>query len=163
MNLKEIKDYEGLYSLDLNNNQVYGHKRKKYLKQNLHKTGYYEIQLSKNSKRKIFKFHRLIYEAHNGTIPEGMCIDHIDNNKENNNIENLRLATVSQNSMNKITQKNNLSTGYKNIRLMKNNTYQVRIHKNKKTYYKTFKTSEEAILNRDIQLTLIHREFANLG
>ena len=26
MNLKEIPDYEGLYSFDLNNNQVYGHK-----------------------------------------------------------------------------------------------------------------------------------------
>ena len=31
MNLKEIPDYEGLYSFDLNNNQVYGHKRK-YMK-----------------------------------------------------------------------------------------------------------------------------------
>ena len=30
MNLVPIKDYEGLYSFDLNNNQVYGHKIKKY-------------------------------------------------------------------------------------------------------------------------------------
>ena len=28
MNLVPIKDYEGLYSIDLNNNEVYGHKRK---------------------------------------------------------------------------------------------------------------------------------------
>ena len=43
MNLKEIKDYEGLYSFDLNNNQVYGHKIKKIFKtQHLDKDGYYK-------------------------------------------------------------------------------------------------------------------------
>ena len=42
-----------------------------------------------------------------------MFIDHIDNNRQNNNIENLRLATNSQNMCNSKTQKNNLSTGYK--------------------------------------------------
>ena len=30
-------------------------------------------------------------------------------------------------------------------------------------YSNNFKTLEEAIKNRDIQLKLIHREFANLG
>jgi len=163
MNLKEIKDYEGLYSIDLNNNQVYGHKHKKYLKPKLHK-GYYYIRLCKNSKLKEFLFHRLVYEVYNGTIPEKMCIDHIDNNKQNNNIENLRLATLSQNSMNKKTKKNNLSTGYKNINKTIYNTYKVRIYKNnKKVYDKTFKTLEEAILNRDVNLVLHHGEYFNLG
>jgi len=163
MNLKPIPNYQGLYSLDLNNNEVYGHKRKKYKKLKLHKYGYYYITLCKNNKIKNFLIHRLIYQAHNGTIPEKMCIDHIDNNPQNNNIENLRVATNSQNNMNIKTKKNNLS-GYKNIYKTKCNTYMVQIIKNKKKVYcKIFKTLEEAILNRDIQLVLIHGEYANLG
>ena len=163
MNLVPIKDYENLYSFDLNNNQVYGHKHKKYLKPQFN-SRYFKIGLNKNNKKKKFQLHRLVYEAYNGTIPEGLCIDHMDNNPKNNNIENLRLANRSQNSHNRKVRKNNLSTGYKNIRLTKFNTYTVSINKNKKTVYnKTFKTLEEAIINRDIQLKLIHQEFHNLG
>lgn len=162
MNLKEIKDYENLYSFDLNTNQVYGHYRKRYLKPFLRKDGYYCINLSKNNKKKGFLFHRLVYEAHNGNIPEGLYIDHIDNNRQNNNIENLRLANRSENNCN--VNKNNKSTGYKNIRLTKYNNYRVVISKNNKVVYnKTFKTLEEAILNRDVQLVLHHGEFHNLG
>ena len=82
MNLVPIKDYEGYYSFDLNTNQIYGHYRKKYKKPYLNNTGYYQIQLWKNSKEKHFVLHRLIYEAYNGEIPEGMIIDHFDNNNE---------------------------------------------------------------------------------
>ena len=53
------------------------------------KNGYYEIKLSKNNKPKIFKLHRLIYQVHYGIIPDKMQVDHIDNNRQNNNIENL--------------------------------------------------------------------------
>ncbi len=163
MNLVPIKNYEGLYSFDLNTNQVYGHYRKKYKKPTLN-TGYYKITLSKNNKRKTIQLHRLIYEIYNGVIPEKMQVDHIDNNPQNNNIENLRLANHSENQHNQKVNKNNLSSGYKNITKTKYNCYTIRIMKNKKTdYSKTFKTLQEAILNRDIQLKLIHGEFANLG
>ena len=164
MNLVPIKDYEGLYSIDLNNNEVFGHSSKKYLKPNLHKLGYFRIQLCKNGKVKKFTLHRLIYEAYYGTIPEGLFIDHIDNNTQNNNIQNLRLVTISENKMNSKTYKNNLSTGYKNITKTKYNTYLVQITKNNKIVYrKTFKTLQEAIINRDIKLKEIHGEFYNLG
>ena len=163
MNLKEIKDYEGLYSFDLNTNQVWGLKRKKYLKPYLKKHGYYGFRFCKNSKTKDFLLHRLVYEAYNGSILEGMLIDHIDNDTTNNNIDNLRLATRSENQYNQKINKTNTS-GYKNISLTKYNNYRVTIWKNNKVVYnKTFKTLEEAIENRDIQLVLIHGEFYNLG
>lgn len=38
--------------------------------------------------------HRIIWEMLNGPIPEGLTIDHIDRNKKNNLISNLRLADV---------------------------------------------------------------------
>jgi len=162
MNLKQIKDYPN-YSFDLNTNQVYSHYSKIYLKPRLNNR-YYEIRLYKNSKRKDIRLHRLVYEAYNGEIPTGYVIDHIDLNTHNNHITNLRLATISQNSCNQKVNKNNKSTGYKNIFLTKNNTYRVKIKKNNKVVYcKNFKTLEEAIINRDIQMKLNHEEFCNLG
>ena len=44
--------------------------------------------------------HRLIWFMFNGSIPEGFMIDHIDLDKGNNRIENLRLITKSGNSQN---------------------------------------------------------------
>ncbi len=39
--------------------------------------------------------HRVIWEEHNGPVPEGMVIHHIDGTKINNNIENLQMMTPS--------------------------------------------------------------------
>jgi len=99
MDLKPIKNYEGLYSLDLNSNQVYSYYRKKFITPNLN-NNYHQIALYKNTKEKKFQLHRLVYEAHYGTIPKGLLIDHIDNNTLKNNINNLRLATYSENNCN---------------------------------------------------------------
>lgn len=41
--------------------------------------------------------HRIIWETFNGEIPRGMEIDHIDCNKQNNALSNLRLVTHSEN------------------------------------------------------------------
>jgi hypothetical protein len=163
MNLKPIPNYEGLYSFDLNTNQVWGHKYKKYLKPYLNIYNYYRITLHKKGKEKKFHFHRIIYEIYKGEIPEKMQIDHIDGNTINNHIDNLRLATRGENNCNKKVQKNNL-LGYKNISLTKSNTYNIQIKKNKKLVYcKTFKSLEEAITNRDLKLKEFHNDFMNLG
>jgi len=163
MDLIPIKDYEGLYSLDKNNNQVYSHIRNRYLKSNLTNRGYYYIDLCKNSKRKRFLFHRLIYQVYNPNIDiTNLEIDHIDNNQLNNNIENLRHCNRSENICNTKVHKNNL-LGIKNIYLTPCDTYSVKIEKNKKTYNKNFKTLEEAIEYRDNKLIELHNEFHNLG
>ena len=67
-----------------------------------------------SGKRKGILMHRLIYELHFGSIPEGILIDHIDRNPLNNRLENLRLATKQQNAQNHNKLKNN-SSGFTGI------------------------------------------------
>ena len=47
-----------------------------------------------NLKGKQYSVHRIIWEMHYGTIPKDLTVDHIDRNKQNNRIENLRLADI---------------------------------------------------------------------
>ena len=50
---------------------------------------------------RLYKEHRIIWVMHNGSIPDGLDIDHIDRNTSNNKLENLRLVTRSINHLNK--------------------------------------------------------------
>jgi len=47
-----------------------------------------------------YKAHRIIWEMHNGPIPEGMFLDHINRVRSDNRIENLRLASREENNRN---------------------------------------------------------------
>lgn len=62
--------------------------------------------------RTPFLNHRVIFMMHKGYMP--IMIDHIDGNKLNNKIENLRETTRGQNRMNSKLQSNNIS-GAKNV------------------------------------------------
>lgn len=42
--------------------------------------------------------HRLVWNAYHGEIPDGMQVDHIDGDKHNNALMNLRLLTPSDNT-----------------------------------------------------------------
>lgn len=53
--------------------------------------------------------HCIIWEMHNGPIPKGMLIDHIDRNRVNNAIDNLRLGGQDINQKNRSKQYNNSS------------------------------------------------------
>ena len=64
---------------------------------------YYRVQIN----GKQYRNHRIIFLMHHGFLPKHL--DHIDGNKLNNKIENLREATHSQNMMNVKIKKNNTS------------------------------------------------------
>lgn len=67
---------------------------------------------------RVFGMHlmayRIIWEMHNGPIPEGMFVDHINRNPLDDRIENLRLANHSQNTANSAVSRRNTS-GYKGV------------------------------------------------
>lgn len=71
-------------------------------------TGYWNLNIANNQ----YKAHRLIFMIHFGYLPK--IIDHIDNNKLNNCIENLREANNAQNLHNQKIRKTSF-TGIKNV------------------------------------------------
>lgn len=78
--------------------------------------------LSKNgyafctSRKNRTLLHRYILGISNSKIR----VDHINRNKLDNRIENLRIANSSQNGMNREKQKNNLTSKYKGVSFDKN-------------------------------------------
>lgn len=67
--------------------------------------------------------HQIVFFMHHGYLPE--CIDHINQNRTDNRIENLREVTISQNGQNSRLNKRNL-TGVKGISFNKSrNQYAV--------------------------------------
>ena len=71
--------------------------REKILKPSVDKIGYLYVGFRKNRKLKCFKIHRLVYEAFYGEIPQGMQVNHINEIKSDNRLENLNLMTPKEN------------------------------------------------------------------
>lgn len=58
---------------------------------------------------KRYLLHRIVWEMHNGKIPDGMTIDHIDHNPANSRIENLRMVEHRDNLKNQSMSRSNKS------------------------------------------------------
>jgi len=105
--------------------------------------------------------HRLVWIYHNGDIPIGMQIDHINRNKTDNRIENLRLSTPRNNCLNKTKQSRNTS-GYKGVSWYKRDKkYRATIkHNCKNIHLGYFDTPELAHAAYIDAATKLHKDFA---
>lgn len=110
-------------------------------------------------KGKMYFVHRIIYEMHTGESPK--FIDHIDGNRLNNRIENLREATPSQNQCNHKRSKKNTS-GKKNVFFVpKLNKFRVRVQidgtRKDFGYFDDIESAEAVAIAARNQM---HKEFA---
>jgi hypothetical protein len=107
----------------------------------LHHSGYLCIQINS----KTYLAHRVIFLYHHGFLPQ--YIDHIDGNKSNNKIENLREATIQQNGFNTKLYKTSTS-GIKGVDWSKKaKKWQVRVQiNNKRKYFGIYENIELAEL-----------------
>jgi hypothetical protein len=121
-------------------------------------TGYKVIEIS----GKNIMAHRLVWVMHNGNF-EGY-IDHIDGNRSNNRIENLRVVNRVQNQWNRKISHNN-TIGIKGVRLRKDsNKYEARISINgSRLVLGSFDDLELAELVVMEARNKYHKEFANHG
>jgi len=127
--------------------------------------GYRNIKI----KGKLYGAHRLIYQMFNELwditdTSRDNSIDHADRDKLNNNIDNLRVATHSQNNANSGKYKNNTS-GHTGVVWHKAaGKWQVQVMLNNKYHSGGLFVNKEDAIAKAIQLRdQLHGEFANHG
>lgn len=119
------------------------------------KTGYRSIHIS----GRRFQEHRLVFLWHHGFMPTQ--IDHVNGDKSDNRVENLREADYSRNQMN--TRDRKSATGYRGVRFVeKTGRWSARIYQNgREIRIGTFDSPEEASAAYKAKAAELFGEFAS--
>lgn len=119
---KPIPGYEGYYevsshgrvrSLDREVHTKNGQARRRkgrLKKPSRRANGYPQTLLCREGKRKNKYVHRLVLEGFVGPCPDGMECLHIDGNKTNNHVDNLRWGTGSENTLDTVRHRTHNNT-----------------------------------------------------
>lgn len=122
----------------------------RFLKYDLRR-GYFCLCLGKKNRKLV---HRLVAEHYIPNPDNKPEVDHIDRNKLNNNVNNLRWATKSENQINRSYPVG--KSGHRNISYhSQTDTWCIRRQINKKTIRRCFKNKIQAICYKYILLLKI--------
>lgn len=98
---KDIDGYEGLYQVSnlgrVKNINYRGTKKERLLKSRKSRDGYLQLCLCKDGFIKMFYVHRLVAETFIYNPQNLPCVNHKDENKQNNCLENLEWMTIKDN------------------------------------------------------------------
>ena len=113
----DIPEYEGQYQIS-NKGNVKSLKQNKetILNPSSDKKGYCKVSLYMEGKSRKFYIHRLVIQAFKGEIPKGknLVVDHIDNVKTNNELDNLQVISNREN-LSKDKWRHNISSPYTGV------------------------------------------------
>jgi len=108
--------------------------KKDKLAGSISKKGYRRLKCTVDGLPKSIMMHKIAWFNHYGVLPIDQ-IDHKDHDKDNNNIDNLRLATNGQNQLNTPKRKG-LSSIFKGVyKHTKEGLFRAHLQKDKKRYY----------------------------
>ena len=94
---KPIRNYEGLYEIDELGN-VYSLRRNKIMSPVMINSGYKTVKLSKDNHLTRYLVHRLVAETFIPNPDNLPCVNHKDEDKLNNSVENLEWCTYQYNN-----------------------------------------------------------------
>ena len=94
--MKDVIGYEGLYAVT-SCGKVWSYKRKKFLKPKVTKGGYFQVVLYKDGDGKFYLIHRLVAEAYLPNPDNLPQVDHVNEDKTNNCVNNLQWITNRDN------------------------------------------------------------------
>lgn len=154
---KKVKGFEKSYevsnlgrvrSLDREVNHGRGGKyilKGKVLKGNISNHGYQQYTLKEGEKKKIVLAHQVVAQAFLDYEIKGFkkVVDHIDNNKQNNKLDNLQVISVRENTSKDRKNKSSKYTGVSWNKAYKKWYAEIR-SSNKRWNLGLFKTEEEA-------------------
>lgn len=95
--MKDIKNYEGLYAIT-SCGKVWSYRNKKFLKTYTNDDGYLLTTLWKKGRGKTHKVHRLVAEAYIPNPDNLPQVNHRDENKTNNCLQNLEWCDSKYNT-----------------------------------------------------------------
>ena len=95
-NWKDIKGYEGIYQVS-DKGRIKNVRTGRILKTHPNKKGYLMIRISDGKERKGYGVHRLVAEAFIPNPDNLPQVNHKDENKLNNNVDNLEWCTLQYN------------------------------------------------------------------
>ena len=103
---RDIKGYEGLYQVsNLGRVKSFKYNKVKILSPSKNNHGYLSVVLCKDGICKNAKVHRLVANACIPNLDDKPYVDHIDTDRTNNNVSNLRWVTAKENNDNELTNK----------------------------------------------------------